>query len=427
MTLAARKPLYEVAEGSVITIPSWLSSNFLVKLQRHRPLIFYLEAIGLSLAWCFGNDSVEIRVLAAVLFTLYHLVEHSETNRHGEFPILYSMWAMCLQDEEMRRACVWGIAIHFIFSAGYSKVAVGGFHSKYFYPLWMHPCTMETYLTCYRRARTGLSRPIFPRINALICRSKLSCTALSLLTIIFECTLAPASLFMDVEQRPMVCYMMITLHVGIALFMSKKVGIVFITSLPVYIYGFQSDVALGSTPWIVASTIGFGPTLFGIMVSGFKNSVCGLAENWPISPVSLFMWNGKTAQCILQLFMTGDKRMVLATTRVASKEDGLLGLRVLHQGETITSGVNEHVVHDCVMRTLSFTVVHGNEPIVEAVQALCHDPELMHGKAASKLLHRTWTWLTMERRMVEAHTGEDLTRAYFVRVNESMRITEVIL
>jgi hypothetical protein len=167
----------------------------------------------------------------------------------------------------------------------------------------------------------------------------------------------------------------------------------------------------------VAASIGMGPTLISILL-------LAMPENWPFTPVSLFMWNGKTAQCLLRLLMTGDTRMVLATTRVASCHEDLKGLRVLHHGEVIEG--KEDVVHDCVLRTIGFTIMQGNEAVMEAVRALEHDPDI-DGVATQTLLHRTWAWLTLDRRLVEAHTGEDLTHVYLVRIDESMRVSDVIV
>jgi hypothetical protein len=149
------------------------------------------------------------------------------------------------------------------------------------------------------------------------------------------------------------------------------------------------------------------------------------------------MWNGKTAQCLFQRFMTGDTRMVLATTRVANmeQEQQLIGLRVLHHGETAVvakrskGDEQEPVVHDCVLRTIGFTMVQGGGPVVEAVRALeddACDPNALD-PATRTLLHRTWAWLTMDRRLVEAHTGEDLTHVYYVRIDESMRVLDVLI
>jgi hypothetical protein len=464
---ATRRPLYEVAEGSVITVPSWMPKQILLFLQQHRPFMFYCETIAMSMAYCFP-DELSVRVGAAILFTLYHVTEHSETNRHGEFPILYGMWTMCLPDEEVRQACAWGIAIHFVLSAGYHKLSVGGMggsaaarnnagngyeddttkeqsssssssSSSWPYPLWMHPSTMETYLTCYRQSsKSFFSRPIFPRWNERICKSKTLCCTLSLLTLVTECFLVPGTLLLPPEQRLVGCHAMIALHIGIALVLSCKVGVVFGTTLPLYWYGFHCTSTIGSVPWMIAALLGVGPTL----VSFLFGSSNGMPENWPLSPVPLFMWNGPTAQCLLQLLMTGDTRMVFATTKVASSSSSsqhqkneeshflssLEGLRVLHQGETIRSSSDddENVVHDCVMRTIGFTVVQGNEPLLEAVHALQYNQEV-GGAATRALLHRTWAWLTLEKRLVEAHTGEDLTHVYFVRVDKNMRITEILL
>jgi hypothetical protein len=419
VAITTQKPLYKVTESSVVTIPSWMPKGFILLLQRFRPLLFNCETIGLALAASFYNHE-GIRILAAILYTLYHLTESSETNRHGEYPILYTMWAMaCITDLEYRHACAWGIAIHFVFSSGYAKLVVGRV-SKNGVPRWLHPSTMETYLTTYREARHSQSRPLLPDLNRRLCDSKFLTSTIATSVLLLECILVPGTLFVDAEYRPLACYAMIFMHIGIALCMSFRVGFVFLTSLPTYLYGFQSSAEFGTGPWIVAALVGLGPTLVSMLVFA-------IPENWPLTPVSLFMWNGKTAQRLLELLMTGDTRMVLATARVAHHSD-LIGLRVLHHGQVVVEKKHEDdfVVHDCVLRTIGFTMIQGGEPVMEAARELEND-STVDGAATQMLLHRTWAWLTLDRRLVESHTGEDLTHVYLVRIDESMRVTDVLL
>ena len=138
--------------------------------------------------------------------------------------------------------------------------------------------------------------------------------------------------------------------------------------------------------------------------------------------MSLFMWNGKTAQCLLHWFMTGDTRMVFATTRVASHCSDLKGLRLLHHDEKVRK--EKYVLHDCVRRTIGFTLMQGKEAIREAVVIAMEKGDEFFGVAT--VLHRTWYWLTLDRRLVKAHTGEDPTHVYLLEVDESLRVVELL-
>eukprot|EP00934_Nitzschia_sp_Nitz4_P000056 Nitzschia sp. Nitz4//scaffold30_size153850//131475//132818//NITZ4_002795-RA/size153850-processed-gene-0.22-mRNA-1//1//CDS//3329547315//56//frame0 len=427
ISCSAQKPLYKVAEGAVVTVPSWMSTQFLLLLQKCRPAAFNGLTVGLALALSFPGVQ-EVRVLAAVLYTLYHLAESSETNRHGEYPILYAMWAMCLNDDTYRHASVWGITIHFILSTGYVKLSAGGW-TPYGIPRWVLPNTMSTYLSGYGTARHRLNQPLSLTLNRIAANSPTLCTTISVLTLFVECILAPATLWLDPSLRPMACYAMILMHVGIACFMSIKVGVVFITSLPAYVYGFYCTAPIASPAWQVAVVLGLGPTIASMFL-------LPLPENWPLTPVSLFMWNGTTAQALLRLFMTRDTRLVLATEAVANMD--IVGLRVLHHGELLTSAQKDAgsspVVHDAVLRILGFTMVQGGDAIVQAVQALGVQDASFEEEGSSApvsestkaLVYRIGAWLPMERRLVEVQSGEPLTHAYFVRVDEGGNVAEVL-
>jgi hypothetical protein len=411
---AKQQPLYTVLENSVITVPSWMPKGILLFLQRFRPFVFNCETIGLALAGSF-SDHAWARFVAAFLYSTYHLVESSGTNRHGEYPVLYTMWAMCIPDLEYRHACAWGIAINFILSSGYSKLAAGGWSSSGT-PLWLHSSTMETYLTCYREARTRFDRPVFSGLNELVSKSRALTRLISLAILLLELMLVPASLAMPPSSRPLACYALIGMHVGIVSLMSFKVGVAFFTTIPVYLYAFDCDAEIGTKPWLLAALLGLGPTLCSVLL-------IPIPENWPFTPVSLFMWDGKAAQILLRLLMIEDTRMVFATKKVAS--EGIEGLKVLHHGEVLNDN-EDAVVHDCVLKTIGFTMIQGGDAMVEAVWALKQDPKIS-STATRAFLHRTWATLTLDRRLVEVHTGEDLLHVYLVRVDDDMRVSDVIM
>ena len=429
-----------------------------------RPFLFHCETIGLAIAGTFvvplspaaagggSEDDYEDfssipKLICAILYTLYHMVESTQTNRHGEYPVLYTMWAIALiNDQDYMHACIWGIAINFVLLSGYAKIASGGSSLLQ----WTDSSTLETYLTCYRLARNKIDRPLLPKLNKIISHSKTLTSCLAGAVLLLEVIVVPASLFMpsSSSSRSMVCNALIAMHIGIASIMSVKVGLAFLTTIPVYQFAFTCNVEIGSHPWFVAVLVGSGPTVFTWLIMP-------IPENWPFTPVSLFMWDGTTAQVLLRLFMTEDTRMVLSTTKVASK--GIIGLQVLHHGAVVESkersiskvnygndddddGLkrercsydddghydNNNVVHDCVMKTIGFTLIQGGEPMLEAIAALKHNPKIT-GPAVQTFVHRTWASLTLDRRFIEAHTGDDLSHVFLVRIDDNNRVSSIIM
>eukprot|EP00591_Stephanopyxis_turris_P011149 CAMPEP_0195519210 /NCGR_PEP_ID=MMETSP0794_2-20130614/14517_1 /TAXON_ID=515487 /ORGANISM="Stephanopyxis turris, Strain CCMP 815" /LENGTH=202 /DNA_ID=CAMNT_0040648331 /DNA_START=780 /DNA_END=1385 /DNA_ORIENTATION=- len=200
--------------------------------------------------------------------------------------------------------------------------------------------------------------------------------------------------------------------------MSLRVGVVFLTTLATYIYAFRCTAEFLTYEWCIAAAIGLGPTLFSV---GIGQSV--LREDWPCTPVSLFMWNGRQAQALLQLLMTGDTNIVFATRNIASGI-GIVGMRVLYHGEMPVSG-EEKVVHDCVLRSIGFTMVQGGPSMIRAAQAL--QPGQTSGLAVKAFLRQIQFWLMSERRLFEGRSGELLTHAYLVRIDDKHRVTKILM
>ena len=70
-------------------------------------------------------------------------------------------------------------------------------------------------------------------------------------------------------------------------------GLLFITTLPCYLYGFGCDAAVGSGPWMLAVAIGVLPSAVSLATGRM------LLEEWPLTPFSLFMFNGEDAtRCV---------------------------------------------------------------------------------------------------------------------------------
>ena len=167
-----------------------------------------------------------------------------------------------------------------------------------------------------------------------------------------------------------------------------------------------------------------------------------LPDEWPLTPFSLFMFEGEVAGRIAHDFMTADTRLVLTTEppppagaglNSLGEEPGLAGphlegLRVLRArrepplpefgsgarqvGSAESPEAGPAAVHDAVLRVIAFTVM----------QARTHHPRRRDATRAAD-------WLEREQRMVETATGLPLRGAYFVRVSngkDSGRIAKVL-
>ena len=83
----------DLAKGVVTTRPFWIPGVVLLTLHKIRKWI-YLGALVVSGVLVFIPDSYPARVVAFIFIAVYHLLETSSTQRHGEYPILYNSFAM---------------------------------------------------------------------------------------------------------------------------------------------------------------------------------------------------------------------------------------------------------------------------------------------------------------------------------------------
>ncbi|CAB9506342.1 expressed unknown protein [Seminavis robusta] len=423
--LATGKNLYDITNGSVCTRPSWIPIQYLHYLQRpsRRRAIFLLSLFALAIGGWGSSSSFVVRLIVAIIFSLYHLVESSVTHRHGEYPLLYNVWAMCLcSSSEYASAVSFGIAVHFILSTGLAKIVVGG-------QQWMLPSTMRFYLSAYYGAKMKLSRPFLPSWNRWTCQRSWATSGIAVATILFECVVVPLTLFLPINTRHIGCTGMILMHIGIFLLMSKQVGIVFITTISTYIVGFQCSALIGTGPWWSAVLVSFLPNL--ICLGPFATMI---PENWPLSAVSLFMWNGGQAKLLAETLMTGETRVVLATAEKSTPQS-IVGLPVIHHGAVAprsggTVGIHgtprgaDRAVHDSVLRVIGFTLLQENLlPVVpRATASIVEDPWDMQ-----KFLVALQTFLQTKQRLFETQSGLPLQRAYYVQIGANGNVEEVLL
>ena len=294
---------HELSSGPVFTRPSWMHAAVVLELLKRRVWVYAALPAALSIG-LLASDSLVVRVGVAIAVSVYHLVESASTTRHGEFPLLYTAWAVCLSDDALASGATLGVVVHFVLCSGVAKLRTGGMR-------WLSPSTMRVYLDLYRASQ---SRPPLSRaLNAWLAKRAWATSAIAVGTIVLECLLVPSTLLAPGPPRVAAALALIGLHLGIALVMSMEVGIVFVSTIAAYIVGFSSSVAPGAAGWALATAIGLGPTCASLALR------TPLPESWPSTAVALFMFNGEQAARIATAFMVGDTRLVLTTSALAAR------------------------------------------------------------------------------------------------------------
>jgi hypothetical protein len=303
-----------------------------------------------------------------------------------------------------------------VLCSGVAKLRWGGI-------AWMQPNTMRAYLTMYSTSKSN--PPLSRALNRAIVARPWATSLIGVATIGLECLLVPACLAFPPEARLLGASAMVTMHLGIAACMSLKVGLAFVTTLPCYLVGFSCSAAVGSAQWVLAAAVGVVPSLLSVA------SERSIPDEWPLTPFTLFMFNGSAAEAIADRLMTGNTRIVLTALAHGTStgpDDTVVGRRVVPHGlllpteTTAMGGGKPHshpygLAHDVVLRAIAFTTVHAD----------------LHAQLASNnwdmpaLLEHLTLWLRRERRLIESSSGLPLLRAHFVRINLSdNKVVEVL-
>ena len=425
--LMTRRPLHHaVTQKSCCVRPSWLPARYLLFLRSFRTTIFSVFPILLAMGALYLGGSapppLALRVVIALSASAYHLCESSATNRHGEYPLLYNSWGMVLP-APFAQAVALGVAVHFIFASGAAKLCVGGF-------AWLKPQTMRVYLDCYYQSSKG---PLYPGFNRWLAARAWATSLIAVSTIAVECVFMPGTLFLPPAYRITGLIAMVGMHVGIALSLSAFVGIVFLTTLPSYIVGFSCAAPMGSAPWCLAAAVALLPSVCGLLGRLAAGSPRPLfAEDWPISPISLFMWNGEQAQILISHLMKGNTRVVLSPAGLWRGD--LVGSPVVHHGDKFKDNDDGGGVvvtaHDAVLRVIGFTLIQGQD-LVGGVLAKRLDHNGDDGWDICAFLENLENFLGSGR-VVQTTTGrgrgEPLLHAHYVRIKEdgSNTILEVL-
>jgi len=394
--------------------------------------IAYLSACHVApaclLLAAFAPDNRGLRLLAALVMSLYNLLESSVTHSHRDYANCYTAWALALLPDQLAQGVALGSAVHLIAASGFSKLFIGGLNS------WLSPSTLSTVLRAYGDKSLTQGGPAFPAINRMVRGQPWLVLFLAGGTLLFECVIIPASLICPPEWRFWMVVLSVKMHLGIALMQSLIIGVAFLPNIATYLFGFGwiagSGAELFSLGWCCAVAIFLGATMFPIAVRGTI-----LPEDWPFTPFALFAWSGKQWDVLFATFSSGQTRLVLAPDDTPVKK--LLGRSVLSHwgatgpGEGILgnkgrSAYGSDVVFDAWEQLVGETLVHGT-----LLPAFDFDA-MAKGDSwdARPLIKCIELWLQRDQKLFEIRSGQLMSKAYFVRVQQDgllgCKVTDVI-
>jgi hypothetical protein len=232
--------------ASVATCPSWLPHWMVLTLLQKQVYLVVCHSAPVMLALsAMAPDIRWLRFCTAACVAVYSLAETSVTHSHRDYSGLYSAVSLAVLPDKYAEAVALGVCVHFIASSGWAKVLVGGLSG------WLSPGTLRSVIQCYGKYSLGEAGPAIPAMNRLVASSDVLLTSLSAKTLLFECILVPASLFLPSHLRVYMIVASVALHFGIAAVQSGLVGLAFVPNIATYILGFGADLPVGSPPWLV--------------------------------------------------------------------------------------------------------------------------------------------------------------------------------
>eukprot|EP00930_Biecheleria_cincta_P042909 TRINITY_DN29522_c0_g1_i1.p1 TRINITY_DN29522_c0_g1~~TRINITY_DN29522_c0_g1_i1.p1 ORF type:complete len:448 (+),score=47.42 TRINITY_DN29522_c0_g1_i1:30-1346(+) len=391
----------------VVTRPSWLPLRAFLFLRR--PGIYLTACYCLPLALvvaAWQPSAVSVRLCAALLGSIYSLVESSATNSHRDYPMLYNLWALALLPPRWAEGVALGVCLHFVASSGLAKLYIGGLE-------WLGPGPLESVLRTYGDLSFSSGGPGSPKMSKLVRDSPLSMSLLDRMTLLYEVLVVPAALFLPPSARLAVGLGgMICLHLGIYVFQSAIIGVFFIPNVATYTLGFGSNLEVGDAEWYAS------PCLFCLSIGYVALTRSLLPENWPLTPFALFGWSGSQWDALHDTFVRSETRLVMS----AGLMNGPLGLKVVGRGIRGSSCADdEDVVYDFWDVLLGDTMVHND--ILRAIDFETLGSPLWDPASFTR---RVETWLSTHRRVIELRSSRALVSANFVRVDDRGFVDEVI-
>lgn len=361
---------------------------------------------------------------------------------------------------------------------------------------------------------TGPSGPLSRKLYDFVIQRDFLLRAAAFGTILLECGLIPTVMILKTltniamtsagntvdeghlqlrqnvsERMNLIAFLgMVGMHIGIALVQSKTVGLAFLTVIPTYALAFlarkldviggsgSSNLTAGSnfqittipttsTPsfslvslpnllHIISCASALGPTL--LVFLNIRKSKFPLPENWPFSPISLFMWNSDQTKELAENAMLLDTRVVILPENLSSvTPEELKGVEVRYHGglqagssksdghinesSTRTNTSVSNFAYDAVLRLFGFTILQGEDELLKYMPGMGEgENSIVKDKSASEssvMNASKWNvaeycdaatrFLTKNKGRFLTLTGELLTKVAFVKTENNF-IKEVL-
>eukprot|EP00929_Paragymnodinium_shiwhaense_P076614 TRINITY_DN39413_c0_g1_i1.p1 TRINITY_DN39413_c0_g1~~TRINITY_DN39413_c0_g1_i1.p1 ORF type:complete len:447 (+),score=47.75 TRINITY_DN39413_c0_g1_i1:109-1449(+) len=391
--------------GRTALRPSWMPHKPLLAFL-HRYDCLYLNLLRfVPVTLCAAAaypDCQPLRLLAAVHFACFHLAQTSRVGGHDDYTSLYSHIALALPVSEYilcGQVTALAGSIYMLVYGGFTKILVGGAAN------WSKPMSLYTMLAMFRPLPLDRGGPLVPALADVVMARPWLLSASAVTTLIFECLVVPAALFLPSDQRWWMIWACMALHAGITVLQSGYVGFGFVKVLPSYILGFgATELYVYSTAWWCVVAMVIITVLPGI---GCRRM---LPESWPCSGFALFPWSADQCKRLIDPLHKGRERLILATDDIA---DPPLGYTVYDQYfgavEAATGNPPKgDVVYDGWGIVISWTVVHAD----------FYNAGIWNF-SAPQLPSLVQEWLLKRQRLTDIKSGKPLTKAYFVKLHET--------
>lgn len=266
-----------------------------------------------------------IRFFTASIATIFHLGDSCRTGAHNGYLMLWNVWSFCLLDLETSLGLAFGVAVWFILSSGLSKIWIGGARP------WMHPDTMQSILKSFVYKTPKAAGPLVNPLCRISIESNVLCAIYGVATVLFEVVyIILIAVFGLRKWQMLTTYLMVLLHVGITLVQSTAIGVFFLPNIASYVAGFydfsadsifqsrnldtgESDTSREfQDQWTPFSGycwfLGISLNAIALMYTMISGKL--IAEDWPLTTMSLFPWNGEQWRRLNAAFVEGTTRMV---------------------------------------------------------------------------------------------------------------------
>ena len=331
------------ARYSIATCPTFVPRSFFLLLHKKHvyPVLCHSVSPLFFLASQYPNH-FSFRCTAALLISLYSLAETSVTSSHRDYLTLYTSWALCLTNSDaLASGFALGFCIVLIAGSGWTKVLIGGWSA------WSHASTLANIFKAYHSCTLANCGPLLPSLNRTIRTYPILITALSTMTLLFECVVVPLSLFMPSNQRWAMMFVSVAMHIGIGVLQSFIIGAAFLPNVATYWFGFGSIVVeVGSTAWLASVVVVglWGALTFALTTTANKKTVRLLPEDWPCTPFALFAWNGNQWKTLFDRYVTSNRRLVVYNSKDIIKEGLSIAPRCWSREACLQAKQNRDVV-----------------------------------------------------------------------------------